>query len=197
MGDHLVKVGHGAGQADFQGMVIDRFDTQGGVFHLAFEHGIDVFECHQAHVPGIGRGQLRVYGATPGVDEVVRSDRLAVGPFGVITQVEGPGLVVVGFPALGDARYDVAFRVGVQQAFKEVANNVRAIDVFNDLRVQGGGLVQCAVSEYLLIGQLFTVTGWVSSASTGVPASDAETSAAASVLCRVFMINPLMNHSIF
>ena len=80
---------------------------------------------------GVGRGQSRMEDAVVGVDEVVGGDGIAIGPSGIVAEVEGPlGEVFVGLPTFGDAGFVLAVVGGVvsDEAFEEGAEDIAIAD---------------------------------------------------------------------
>ena len=118
-----------------EGVVVGRFHAQlVHVFFVAFGDFLRVFDrVEEEAVFATGRG---INGALPAIDEVVCGERAAVAPFGV-AQVEGVGFAVCGdFPFFSDAGDEVAARVFADEAFKEVAQDVRFRHALCGLRVE-------------------------------------------------------------
>ncbi len=113
---------------------------------LAFGDFFGVFDgVEEEAVFATGRG---INGALPAIDEVVRGERAAVAPFGV-AQVEGVGFAVCGdFPFFSDAGDEVAARVFADEAFKEVAQDVRFRHALCGLRVECLRFATVAATQY-------------------------------------------------
>ena len=130
-------------------VVVGRFDA-----HL-FEVGdfalVELFSIlEEVEHGGVGTRHFRIENAVVGVDEVVGGDGVAVGPFGGLAEMEGPfGEVVVGIPALGDARVVDGVVGGVvgDEAFVEGAQNVAVADGLDDVRVEGFRFAAVAEEE--------------------------------------------------
>ena len=105
-------------------------------------------------VAGVRRCSFRIHYALPAVDEILRRHRLAVGPFGVFTQVEGPDFEIFVIPAFRDARHDGTVRAVVRQAFHQIAGDVvfrHALDFMRVKRLHFGTVI---FDNFLLVGQL-------------------------------------------
>ena len=130
-----------------EGVVVGGFHAQlCRVFQLAFGDFFGVFDgVEEEAVFATGRG---INGALPAIDEVVRGERAAVAPFGV-AQVEGVGFAVCGdFPFFSDAGDEVAARVFADEAFKEVAQDVRFRHALCGLRVECLRFAAVAATQY-------------------------------------------------
>ena len=129
-------------------MVVGRFHAQlVHVFFVAFGDFLRVFDrVEEEAVFATGRG---INGALPAIDEVVCGERATVAPFGVVAQVEGVGFAVCGdFPFFGDAGDEVAARVFADEAFKEVAQDVRFRHALCGLRVECLRLAAVAATQH-------------------------------------------------
>ena len=147
MGDEAEEVRRRSFEFDDEGVVVGRFHAQlVHVFFVAFGDFLGIFDrVEEKAVVAAGRGINR---ALPAVDEVVRGERGAVAPFGVVAQVEGVGFAVCGdFPFFGDAGDEVAARVFADEAFKEVAQDVRFRHTLCGLRVDGLRLAAVAAAQ--------------------------------------------------
>ena len=130
-----------------KGVVVGRFHAQlVHVFFVAFGDFLGVFD--RVEEEAVVTAGLRVNGALPAIDEVVCGERGAVAPFGVVAQVEGVGFAVCGdFPCFGDAGNEVAARVFANEAFKEVAQDVRFRHALCGLRVNAVRLAAVAAAQ--------------------------------------------------
>ena len=85
----VLKIGHGARQLHFKGVVIRCRNTQ--LIHRQLARGNLGRVFHAQHFiqhPGIGAGHSRIRQAFPGKDEVVGRQRIAVRPFRVFPELE-------------------------------------------------------------------------------------------------------------
>ena len=147
VGDEAEEVWRRSFEFGDEGVVVARFYAQlADVFFVAFGDFLRVFDgVEEEAVVAAGRG---VNGALPAIDEVVRGERAAIAPFGVVAQVEGIGFAVCGdFPFFGDAGDEVAARVFADEAFKEVTQDVRFRHAFCGLRVEAVRLAAVAAAQ--------------------------------------------------
>jgi hypothetical protein len=81
----------------------------------------------------------------------LRRQRLAVGPFRVGAQMEGPGQAVGrDFPALGDARHDLFIGIERQQSHEHVAIDRQRAGTRTLLRIERLGLLLRQAMQHLL-----------------------------------------------
>jgi hypothetical protein len=101
-------------------------------------------------------GELGREHPTVGEDEVVRGDRIAVGPAGLGAEMEGPSEIVGrDLPAGGDGGDGLAGHgVVLGKAFEERLNDIKGLLGVGDLRIEIVGLGEVAEVE-----DLFAVAG--------------------------------------
>ena len=162
--DHAGEVGHGVSEGEFEGMVVDCLhpnrgevgDIAGQVFagiHQAEKHG------------GVFRTEFGGENALIGPDEIVGGERLAVGPFGRGTQVEGP-LEGVGtrLPPRGDAgNWFGGSGIVVGESLEESDDDLEVLQGTDGLGVEVGRLRKVTNVEDLVAvargdGSLATAT---------------------------------------
>ena len=154
VGGHRREVGQRRVQPHLQGVVVEGLHAELGGRRLAGEDGLGVDHLGELQVPPVGRGGGGVDRAPPGVDEVVRGDRIAVRPPGVLAKREGVGRVAVGgLVVRGHAGNEVPRRILAEESFEEIANDVKARSVLVQLRIEGRELIEEAVGEGLVPGQ--------------------------------------------
>ena len=136
------EVGNGNGQLHLQGLFVHCGDAQLALIHLAGDDLGGVLDladvAHHVAVLGGGGGISR---ALPGEHEVVGGNGIAVGPVGILTQVEGVGAAVLAhLVALGNGGNGLTVRVHLHQAVGVVGDYLKAGAVGGQLGVQGGDL---------------------------------------------------------
>src|SRR5699024_1710852 len=110
------EVRRGGEQRDGEGRVVDDLEARQGqvlrrIVRTDLVEALDGLEERLA--------LLRVRGVraeVPGVDEALRGQRAAVGELQTLTDLDGPGLAVLGLDRLGDLVLDLALSGGVRQA---------------------------------------------------------------------------------
>ena len=128
--------------------------------HAEFRHRLlardDVRAVQQELAEGGRRSgrQFRIDEAPGAVDEIVCGEGLAIGPFGVLAQMEDPGGRVLLFPLLGDARLDVAVRIGRGDAFEKILRHVVRRHRFHEVRVERLDFRRVVAHEFLFGRQL-------------------------------------------
>ena len=153
----LIKIRDWLAEGNFQRVVVNGFYAQFARRFLAINDVVDVNDMTILRIAGIRRSGFRIHQTLPAVDEVLSSNRLAVRPFRIFTQMEGPDFKIFIIPALCYARDRVAiFRRSIQQAFEEVAANIGLGYPFNFIRVQRLRLSAAISHQRLLIRQLHT-----------------------------------------
>ena len=102
-GEQERQIGRRLVELDAEGTVVDRADADlGKIRQPARDESLRA--AHDEKIERIGRAQRRRECALRAEDEILRRDRVAVGPAGVGAQVEGVDEPVVGnLPAFGDA----------------------------------------------------------------------------------------------
>ncbi len=129
---HLRKMRQGGGQAHFQRVVVDGGDAQSIRRGFAGDDCARVFQRHQFHEPGIGRGGRRIGSPAPGINEIAGGDGAAIRPHRLGAQGKGIGQPVFRHGVAGrHARHDVAVGILVHQPFEQLPRNVKAFHVLN------------------------------------------------------------------
>ena len=154
MGQHFREVGQGRVDRHLERVVIDGLHAQIVDRHFARDDGGGVLDLHQLDIPGVFRGSRRIGEAFPGIDEVLRGDRVAIRPLGVVAQVEGiDGLVLGQIVAQRDAGDEGAGLIFIVKPFEERAQHAGAFDIGVDLRVHRLDRVKQPVGVILIVGQ--------------------------------------------
>ena len=153
----FIKIGYWLAEGDFQRVVVNGFYAQFARSFLAVNDFVDVHDMTILRIAGIRRRGFRIHQTLPAINEVLGGHRLAVRPFRIFTQMESPDFEIFIIPALCHARDRVAiFRRGIQQAFEQVAANIRLRHPFDFIRVQRLRFGAAISHQRLLIRKLHT-----------------------------------------
>ena len=128
MRQHFEEVGRYRLELDFQGMIINRLDSEIGR-NLAILFGSDVFcvydRCQQIGVFG---GRFRIDKTLPREHEIGSGDGRAIGPFAIGAQLECVCLAIGGRRiAFGSTRNNRGLGILCHQSCKQVTENVSLI----------------------------------------------------------------------
>ena len=156
MNQQLIEIRDRLAQGDFKRMVVDRFYAKIGGRFFTGDDVVDIRNVAVLQVAFIRRGGFRVSQALPAVNEILCRDRLAIGPFCVFTQMEGPDFKIFVFPLFGNTRARVAFNISNQQTFEEVAVDVGLRHAFNFMRVERLHFRTVVAHQRLFLRQLHT-----------------------------------------
>ena len=132
------EVADGNLQSDLQSLAVEGLDAQLALVHLAVDDGGGVLDLADVaeHIAVLG-SQSGINGPLPCEDEVVSGHRLAVGPVGILPQVEGvDSAVLAHIPALGNGGDGGAVGVHLGQTVGIVGDDLKAGAVGGDLRIQ-------------------------------------------------------------
>ena len=152
----LIEVRNRFAQRDFEGIGIDRFNAQIGDRFFARDDVINIGNMAILQVARIRRGGRWIRQTLPAINEIFSRDRRTVGPFRIFTQMEGPDFEIFVFPFFCHARCRVAVYVSDQQAFEQVAVNVRLRNTFNFVRVKRLNFRTVVTHQRLFLRQLNT-----------------------------------------
>ena len=153
-GRHRGKERRGFRQLHLQRMVINRFDTQLIRRHFPGDNRRGIHDGRQFQIPGIFRCRRGVCRPLPGINEITRHQGIAVRPSGILAQIEGIGLVVrADRVAFGDTGHQIALFILIFQPFEQVAGDIMAGIVLDQLRVQRRHIVEIAVGIGLIVRQ--------------------------------------------
>ena len=123
VGHYFRQEGSRERRLDFQRAAVQRLDTQLRVRLLAFDDVLGILQ-----EDAVGRGVFgrrgRVYEPAHPVNEVFRGYGIAIRPFGILAQLEDPGLRVGLFPALGHARHNLAIGVHGGQPLEQITDHI-------------------------------------------------------------------------
>ena len=151
----FIKIGYRFAEGDFQRVVVNGFYAQLARRFLAVNDFVDVNDMTILRIAGIRRSCFRIHQTLPAVYEVLGGNRLAVRPFCIFTQMEGPDFKIFIIPALRHARDRVAiFRRSIQQTFEQVAANIGLWHPFDFIWVQRLRLGAAITYQGLLLCQL-------------------------------------------
>ncbi len=152
VGQQAEQIGRRMGEPDLHGHRVQSPHPQGLRPGLALVDGRRVLD-HVQQIGVFGRG-LRVLDPPHGEDEVVRRDRLAIGPQGARAQLEGPDQAVRrGGPGDRRPRHGLAGRVLGDQPFEQVAQDVGFPGAGRLGRVEGARLGAVADEHAQLAGR--------------------------------------------
>ena len=134
-------------QFDLQGAPIQCLDAERfNIFFLPAGNRLGIF--HRIKNEGIFTAGGGIDRALPGIDKIIRRHRLAIGPFGIVAQMESINFTVIGnFPFFGDAGDDFTFGIGGGQTLEIVINNRRTGIFCRQLRVNAFRLGAIAAAE--------------------------------------------------
>ena len=151
---HADEIRHRLGQRDLKGLVVDRLDAQIGDRELACDDIVGILHTGETEEIRVVRSGLGIDGALPAVDEVAGLDRIAIGPHRV-AQVECVDREIgIGLIARGGARNRIALGILVVETLEQIADHIGGVDVFDDIGIERVDVVQNAIVEGLVSGQL-------------------------------------------
>ncbi|MNH07971.1 hypothetical protein D3C79_673740 [compost metagenome] len=152
VGQGLQEEGDRVFQGDLQGVGIDRLDAERLWCLFALDDVTGVDHAGQLDEPGVVGGVLGVGRPLPAIDVIGRGDRLAVGPLGLGSELEGvdcAGAVqLVTERARGS---QLAVAVQAIESLEQIVDDVAARALFCHLGIDGGGLGADVAHEGLLV----------------------------------------------
>lgn len=98
MNQQLIEVRNRFAQRHFEGIGIDRFNAQIGDWFFARDDVINIGDVAILQVARIRRGGSRIRQTLPAINEIFSRDWRTVGPFRILTQMEGPDFEIFVFP---------------------------------------------------------------------------------------------------
>ena len=137
VGDQVVEVGHGVVEVETESVVIQHLDSDGREISGFARYEILRTLDREKHVGVFGSHVGRQH-ALVGVGKIAGGDGVAVGPLGIVAQVECPSLGVLGgFPVRRDPRHG-GDRLGVVagQPFEERKHDVEVLQAVDDVRIE-------------------------------------------------------------
>ncbi len=148
--DERGQIRRGLSEGDDDHAGVGRGEAEGGgIGEFAGVVGFRVF--HGVKIRGVVGGECGVERATPGIDEILREERFAVGPLKAGAEMENPGEAVGGsFPMFsggGDGEGGLFVEGG--QAFEECHENILIAENGRGLRIEVRGFGAIAHEESL------------------------------------------------
>ncbi len=151
VGESLQEEGNRGLEGDLQGVIIQRLDPQGIRALLALDDVAGVEHAGQLDEPGVVGGVLGIRRPLPAIDIVCRRHRLAVGPFGIGSELEGvDGAAGVELVAQCPRRLQLAVAIQGIEPLEQIVDDVAARTLFHHLGIDGGGLGADVADEGLL-----------------------------------------------
>ncbi len=117
---HIDSIGHRSFELALESMIINGLDGDVFLGALAAVELIGALDDHADHV-GVLRTGGGIESAEPAIDEVLRNNRITVGPLGILAEIEGERETIGALgPGLGNAGYCTGGdRVITNKAFEE------------------------------------------------------------------------------
>ena len=125
MGQQAQEIGHRLGEGHLQGMVIDGLHPERIGGQLACHYVVHLVEAGELGEPGESGGFPGVNQLAPAIDEVGGAHGVAVGPAGILPQVEGECLVPLVVPAGCHPGQHLAVRPLGQQPLVKVSEDLQ------------------------------------------------------------------------
>ncbi|MNO29115.1 hypothetical protein D3C76_190210 [compost metagenome] len=151
VGEGLQEEGDRGLEGDLQGVVIEGLDTEGIRALLALHHVAGVGDAGQLDEPGVVGGVPGIRRPLPAIDIVRRRHRLAVGPLGIGSELEGvDGAGVIELVPERSRRLQLAAAIQGVEPLEQIVDDVAARVLFHHLGVDGGGLCAYVAHEGLL-----------------------------------------------
>ncbi len=151
VGEGLQEEGDRVFQGDLQGMVIERLDAQRIRALLALDDLGGIGDAGQLDEPGVVGGVLGIRRPLPAIDVIGCRHRLAVGPLGIWSELEGvDGAGGIELVTQGAGRLQLAVPVQGVEPLEQIVDDFAARALFHHLGIDGGGFGTYVADEGLL-----------------------------------------------
>ncbi|MNV41260.1 hypothetical protein D3C71_1328910 [compost metagenome] len=151
VGEGLEEEGDRGLEGYLQGVIIEGLDAQGIRALLALHHLAGVGDAGQLDEPGVVGGVFGIRRPLPAIDIIRRRHRLAVGPLGIGSELEGvDGAGVIELVPERSRRLQLAVAIQGVEPLEQIVDDVAARTLFHHLGVDGGGFCAYVAHEGLL-----------------------------------------------